>query len=168
MLCGSINGDPDGTLWLGTDGGGLERFKNGKFTAYTTAKGLFDDAIFQILSDDRGYLWMSCNKGVFRVSRHDLDAFAAGRLHSVKSVAYGLADGMKSKECNGGFQAAGWKTRDGRLCFPTMKGLSIVDPAHLKTDGVPPPVIIERIMVDHTVFEPDQPIRLPPGKGIQI
>ncbi|MGA8025723.1 MAG: two-component regulator propeller domain-containing protein [Bryobacteraceae bacterium] len=161
----SINGDPDGTLWLGTDGGGLDRFKKGKFTAYTTANGLFDDAIFQILSDSRGYLWMSSNKGVFRVSRRDLDAFAAGRIHSVQSVAYGLADGMKSKECNGGFQAAGWKTKDGRLCFPTMKGLSIVDPARPKIDALPPPVIIERVAVDGAAFQPDKPIRLPPGKG---
>ena len=36
---------------------------------------------------------------------------------------YGVADGMKSSECNGGYQPAGWKARDGRLWFPTQRVL---------------------------------------------
>ncbi|MBV9764710.1 MAG: PAS domain-containing protein, partial [Acidobacteriaceae bacterium] len=161
----SIHGDPDGTLWLGTNGGGLNRFKDGKFTAYTTRNGLFDDSIFQILPDSRGYLWMSSNRGVFRVSREDLSSFAERRIRSIKSYGYGTADGMKTKECNGGFQPAGWKTSDGRLLFPTMKGLSMVAPARLEIDRHPPPVVIERVVIDGVSFAPDKPVRLPPGKG---
>ena len=40
---------------------------------------------------------------------------------------------MKSKECNGGFQPMGWRGKDGKLYFPTMKGLSVLDPSKLET-----------------------------------
>jgi ligand-binding sensor domain-containing protein/signal transduction histidine kinase len=161
----SLNGDDDGTLWIGTSGGGLDRFKDGKFTAYTTRDGLFDDEIFQILSDRNAYLWMSSNKGVFRVSKRQLKAYAEGRVASISSVSYGISDGLKNKECNGGFQPAGWQAKDGRLLFPTMKGLAIVDPGRLTTNRLPPPVALERVVIDGTSFALDRPIRAKPGTG---
>ncbi len=72
---------------------------------------------------------------------------------------------MKSKECNGAFQPAGWRSRDGKLYFPTMKGVSIVDTAHQETNRPAPPVLIEEVVVDRRHFDPTKPIRLPPGKG---
>ncbi len=108
---------------------------------------------------------MSSNRGVFRVSRQDLDQFAKGAIKAVHSTGYGISDGMKSKECNGAFQPAGWRTREGRLWFPTMKGVSYVDPRHLKIDRVPPPVAIERVVIDQKSVAPDMALRIPPGKG---
>jgi signal transduction histidine kinase/ligand-binding sensor domain-containing protein/CheY-like chemotaxis protein len=161
----SLHADDDGTLWIGTNGGGLNRLKNGKFTTYTTQNGLFDDVVFQILDDGLGNFWMSSNKGIFRVSKRQLDAFAQGEAHSISSIAYGTSDGMKSRECNGGFQPAGWKTRDGRLWFPTVKGLAVIDPRGLKLDALAPPVVVEQVIADKRSFEPLAALRIPPGDG---
>ncbi len=161
----AITGDADGTLWIGTSGGGLERFRNGKFTAYTMRNGLFDDSVLDILSDGAGWLWMSSNRGVFRVKRDDLEAFADQKLGRIRSVSYDGSDGMKSKECNGGFQPAGWKARDGRLWFPTMKGLSVVDPAHVEVGEGGPPVVIERVSIDHKSVALNGAIRHAAGHG---
>ena len=70
--------DKDQTLWIGSKGGGLTRFRNGNFTAYTTADGLYSDYIYQILEDSRQNLWMSTNEGIFRVSKSELNAFERG------------------------------------------------------------------------------------------
>lgn len=161
----SLHGEDDGTLWIGTNGGGLVRLKDGRFTSFTTRDGLFDDVVFQILDDNRGNLWMSSDKGVFRAPKEQLNAFAHGLIHSISSVGYGTADGMKSKECNGGFQPAGWKLRDGRLCFPTMKGLVFVDPSHLETNPLPPPVVIEQVTANQHVLPLTGAAEIPPGKG---
>ena len=144
----SIYQDREGTFWIGSCSGGLSRFKAGQFTAYTTRQGLYDDVVFQILEDDQGDLWMSCNRGVYRASKQELNEFAEGRVKSIHCVSYGVSDGMGSRECNGGFQPAGWKTRDGRLWFPTLKGVAVVDPAHLRTDRQPPRVRIEQVLID--------------------
>jgi len=161
----AISGDPDGALWLGTSGGGLNRFRNGKFTQYTTYKGLYDDSVFAILDDHLGHLWMSSNKGVFSVAKKQLNAFADGTVASITPAIYGAADGMKSHECNGAFQPAGWRTRDGRLCFPTSAGLAITDPANLTANVQPPRVVLERVIVDNRELGVDKPLTVPPGKG---
>ena len=35
---------------------------------------------------------------------------------------------MASAECNGGFQPSACKTEDGKLWFPTIKGIAKFDP----------------------------------------
>src|SRR5262249_30296783 len=93
--------DGESTLWIGSWADGLHRLKNGRFSQITQKDGLFDDVIYQILEDGGGNLWMSCNKGVFRASRAELNAKADGKIDRVTCVAYGVADGMGSRECNG-------------------------------------------------------------------
>jgi ligand-binding sensor domain-containing protein len=143
----SIYEDAAGRLWIGTSGG-LNRLHEGKLTAYTAANGLYDDRVWQILEDGQGDFWMSSNRGVFRVSKKDLEAFADGKVKRITSTAYGTADGMRSAECNGEIQPSGWKTRDGRLWFPTIKGVAVIDPAHIPVNRLPPPVVLEEVRVD--------------------
>ena len=140
----SLYADDQGSVWIGTIGGGLNRLKNGRITVYKTGNGLFDDVIWLILEDGQGNLWMSSSRGIFRVSKQDLNDFADGKTASITSVAYGKADGVKSSQGVGGSQSPGWKGRDGRLWFSTFQGVSVVDPQHLMTNQVPPPVIIEQ------------------------
>ncbi len=160
----SIFGEPDGTLWIGTSGGGLTRLRNGKFTVYGVAAGLGEDTVLAILDDRRGNLWLSSNKGVFRVSKAELNDFAAGLIGKVHSVAYGVADGMKSPECNGGFQPAALQDHDGKLWFPTTKGLAVVDPGSLRA-RLAPAALLERVVVNQKDVVLDRAIAASPGKG---
>jgi ligand-binding sensor domain-containing protein/signal transduction histidine kinase len=140
--------DTASNLWIGTKSGGLDRLRNGKLTAYTSRAGLFSDEVFSILEDDAGWLWMSCSKGVFRVHKTDLDDFDRGATDSIRCIAYGKTDGMESPECNGSGKPSSWKDHNGRLWFPTSKGLVTVDPANVLPDEVPPAVHIEQVTVD--------------------
>ncbi len=155
----------DGSMWAGSIGGGLSRIKAGKVVTMTSANGLFDDTIYRILEDDSCNFWMTCNNGVFRVKKNELDAFADGRSNSVVSVSYGMNDGMVSDECNGGYQAAGAKTPDGRLWFPTLAGVVMVDPSSLPVNDVPPPVVIEQVSVDRENVWPDGDKVIKAGNG---
>src|SRR5260370_2381925 len=119
--------DRAGSLWIGTEGGGLSRFKDGRFANITVENGLYDNLAFQILEDDQQNLWMSCNRGIYRVSLKELNDFADGRIQMVTSYSYGIADGMLSRECNGG-APAGWKSRDGSMWFGSIRGAVAIDP----------------------------------------
>ncbi len=156
--------DSEENIWIGTDGGGLLRMTNGKFSAITTKDGLVNDIVFQILEDARGNLWMSCNKGVFRVPKKDLNDYIAGKIARVACTTYGVSDGMRSEECNGGIQPAGYRTRDGRLWFPTIDGLAMIDPEKILVNNEAPPVLIEKLIVDNEAVKLDSVISLAPGK----
>jgi len=161
----SIYADADGALWFGTYGNGLNRLKNGRITAYTTKDGLFDHVVSQIMDDSLGNLWMTGNKGIYRVSKNELQDFADGKIASITSISYGVADGMKNAECNGGAQPAGWKKQDGKLLFPTMGGIAIVDPKNLRSNRVPPPVIVESVTVNRKRIELGGGADAPAGRG---
>jgi PAS domain S-box-containing protein len=161
----TILGEPDGKLWLGTNGGGLLRFQDGHFTSFTTRDGLFDDAVFQILDDGAGSLWLSSNMGISIVAKDQLNAFAAHRIAKISYRSFGTADGMRIAECNGAFQPAGWRLADGRLVFPTMLGAVSVQPRRLALNKLPPPVVIERVSVDNRDLLGPGGLDPPPGKG---
>jgi ligand-binding sensor domain-containing protein/signal transduction histidine kinase len=141
----AIHEDADGVVWIGTYGGGLNRFKEGRFTTYGLKQGLPDVAVSRILEDPLGNFWMSGNKGVFRVARSQLNDLAEGLISYVTAVSYGTADGMIVDETNGG-SPAGWRTQDGRFWFPTIDGLVEIDPSTKK--ATPPPVQVERTAVN--------------------
>jgi ligand-binding sensor domain-containing protein/signal transduction histidine kinase/DNA-binding response OmpR family regulator len=160
----SLYEDREGCLWIGTYGGGLNRLKDGEFTGYTTKEGLFDDVVFKVLEDGKGNLWMSCNKGIFTVNKKILEDFSQGKRTSITCISYNEDDGMKSSECSGGSYPSGWKTRDGKLWFPTVKGVVVIDPGNIKINVQEPPVIIEQIIVDGETLEPAARMKFPPGK----
>ena len=161
----SLYEDGAGVLWIGTNGGGLDRFKDGKFTAYTAPAGLFADVVYRVLEDGQNNLWLSGNKGIFRLGKQELNDFAAGRVQTVTSIVYGTADGMPTRECSGGGHPAGWRGRDGRLWFPTIKGVAMIDPAQIKLNEQPPPVRIEQINVDDEPLALGRTGTLAPGKS---
>ena len=161
----SMYEESDGTMWFGTYQTGLNRFKDGRFTSYTTANGLFDDNVFSILEDRLGNLWMSCNRGVFRVNMKELNDVAEGKLKTISCFSYGTADGMRTFECNGGSQPSGCMSPDGRLWFATLNGVAVVDPEHLTSNLHPPVVVIERATIDGHDRSPGPDVHVEPGNG---
>ncbi len=160
----ALHEDEQGALWIGTYGEGLFRLKNNRMTRCTKQNGLFDDVVYTILDDGRGYFWMSCNKGIFRVSKQELNDFIDGKISSISSTSFGTADGMKSIECNGGSQPSGWKTRDGKLLFATMKGVAVIDPTRISNASIAPSTIIEEVVVDDSIGGVPDKVTIEPGK----
>jgi signal transduction histidine kinase/ligand-binding sensor domain-containing protein len=160
----SIMEDRSGDIWVGTYDGGIGWLRNGKWVVFNKNNGLHDNGAFQILEDDQEHFWISSNSGIYRVSRAELQAVADGRESRVISVAFGLADGMSSAECNGGVWPAGARDDRGLLWFPTQKGVAVVDPTSVVAVKTPPRVEIESASiedkpqpeVDHVVLRPRQ------------
>jgi signal transduction histidine kinase/ligand-binding sensor domain-containing protein len=160
----SILEDNFGEIWIGTYDGGIGWLRNGKWVVFNKNNGLHDNGAFQILEDNEEHFWISSNSGIYRVRRSELQDVADGRESRVTSVAFGLADGMLSAECNGGVWPAGAKDARGLLWFPTQKGVAVVDPASVVTVVKPPRVEIESASiedkaqadVDHIVLHPRQ------------
>ncbi|NIM12721.1 MAG: helix-turn-helix domain-containing protein [Candidatus Aminicenantes bacterium] len=134
-------------LWIATWGAGLKRFEKGTFVSYTTAQGMSTNFIYRILEDEQDYLWMTSDSGVLRVSKDQLQAFAQGRLDKVNCLSFGVADGLGINAFyNPRSRNSVLKTREGELWFVTGKGITTVNPKKIKTNELPPPVIIEDVI----------------------
>jgi signal transduction histidine kinase/ligand-binding sensor domain-containing protein len=159
----SLYEDRQGNLWIAT-GKGLSLWKGDHITTFTAAQGLFESSIYWILEDGDHNLWISSWQGIYRVNRLELEALAAGRVKQASYVKYDTSDGLPSTEANKSTPGA-WKTEDGRLWFATTKGLVMIDPANLKLNTLPPPVIIEQAIIGKQPFEPRLKADAPPGSG---
>ncbi|HXC35777.1 MAG TPA: two-component regulator propeller domain-containing protein, partial [Candidatus Acidoferrales bacterium] len=138
---------PDGSLWIGYAGWGIGRLKGGKFFRLTSDQGLYDDYVSQMVADDNGWVWCAGNRGMFRVSLAQLSDAAEGRARSVRSIAYGPAEGanLQPNYENG---STAFRSPDGRLYFPMRTGLAIVHTENVPHGAPPPPVVVERVAID--------------------
>jgi signal transduction histidine kinase/ligand-binding sensor domain-containing protein len=148
------------TVWMGTLGSGLLRWKDGAITHVHVKDGLYDNRIYGILSDDHANFWLASSKGIFRVSIHDLEDFADGKTRFVTSIPF--STGQLRFECRSGVQPAAWRAHDGRLWFSTNNGLVAIDPDHLRIDSIPPPVAITAVLVNGQRIELPRQLVLKP------
>ena len=169
----AIHEDGDGVFWIGTQAG-LNRFEHGRCFTFTTAHGLHENVINHVLEDEFGYLWFGGLRGIYRVARGELNAIAGGRTNRARCLALGEADGMLSSETNGEHTPAACRTRDGRMWFPTVRGVVIVDPKFIEQqerDTPLPPVVVEDVVVDGAAVQIRHPppatrdLRLAPGRA---
>ena len=158
----SLYEDADENLWVGTAANGFNLIRNGKISQFTTNDGLINEVVLKILEDQYGYFWISCNKGIYKIKRQDLLDFADQKILSLNPVSYGKTDGMESIECNGGVTPAGCIARDGKLMFPTMDGISVIDPKLMQTvsSGFSP-VFIEEFLVDGRLVDMNTTLPFP-------
>lgn len=125
--------DPTGVLWLGTNGGGLNRLdtRTGRVARLSTKDGLPNDVVYGVLADDAGELWLSTNKGLSRFNRH---------TNTFRN--FSVDDGLQSNEFN---RYAYGKDRSGRLYFGGVGGFNWFDPRLLVQDSTPVTVRITDI-----------------------
>jgi signal transduction histidine kinase len=79
-------------------------------------------------------------------------------------VYYCLYDGLPTLECSENYQPSSWHGRDGTLWFATVKGLVSVQPVEIPANRLPPPVVIEAVLVDGKSFGTETPLQIPPGR----
>lgn len=163
--------DKDGTLWIGTFGGGLAMLRKGVFRRFTFRDGLLSDNISHIEDDQRGNLWLSTTRGICKVPRKQLEDFCKGKIHNLTPENFGIADGLRSLQCAPGFPigGGGTRTRDGHLWFPTGLGLATIDPGKLTRVQEGSQTHTTRIVsidIDGKAIDRTQILRLKPETGL--
>ena len=58
----------DNTLWIGMEGGGLIRYRDGAFRAYTPEDGLTNAFVRTVYEDSKNRIWAGTDSGLFLIS----------------------------------------------------------------------------------------------------
>lgn len=110
--------DRSGTVWIGFSGdGGLVRWRDGRFTRYTSDAGLPPGAVWDLLVDSRGRLWAASYQG--GLVRCDDPGAEVPTFRP-----YTTAEGLSSNTVTALVEDAG-----GMLYLATGRGIDRLDPA---------------------------------------
>jgi signal transduction histidine kinase/CheY-like chemotaxis protein/streptogramin lyase len=157
--------DSRGDIWIGGVGAGLVRLRDGRAATFGLKDGLIDDAIFGVLEDDDGRLWVASNSGVFSFHHESFERFAAGAEPTVPCRLYSRADGLKNNECNGGCSPSVARDTRGRLWFATNGGVATVDPQLVSEQPPSPPVLLQEAVLSGAAYPLDGRVSVGPGSG---
>ncbi|MFC7335643.1 two-component regulator propeller domain-containing protein [Haloferula chungangensis] len=147
----TLQASPDGSLWIGYAGEGLGHLKDGRYTRLTKADGLYDDYISQIIDDHQGSLWITANRGLFQLDyREVIDRIKGGTNH-LRPRTFGRNDGLPSLQPVRNFSPSAARAPDGTLWFSMSRGLLKVQPDQIKSNPIPPPVVLEQVILDDEV-----------------
>ena len=140
----SVFEDSSHSLWFSTDGGGLcklDKDKN-RFTRYTVQEGLPGNLVYKVLEDDRKNLWITTSKGL-----------GCMNMKTGTVATFDMSDGLLSDQFNYG---SGYKDKNGRLYFGSVRGLISLDPGMLDSSKYTPRLFIIGMEVHHNELKIDR------------
>jgi signal transduction histidine kinase/ligand-binding sensor domain-containing protein len=154
--------DTDHTVWAATDGG-LSRIENGRVLTLTSKNGLPCDAMHWITQDENRSFWLYMTCGLVRIGRTELDAWATDAQRKVKTTVFDSSDGVSKTPTALHVGSQVTRSLDGKIWFQGfLAGASVIDPQHVPSNKVTPPVNIERITANGKTYDASNGLRLPP------
>jgi len=147
------------TLWVATEDG-LARLDGSGVSVVRGRDGLLVNNVASVEDDGRGHLWLGSNRGLYRVDKSELKDFFAGEVSRIRPVVYGLAEGMRSIECNSLSHSSSLRTRAGEFWFATLKGAVRVPAASEPRPRPAPPLHVTGVTTR------GQPVDV--GKGLPL
>ena len=162
-LVTAIAEGPAGTIWIATGDGSISRLQGGHIAAVRSTD-LQAGKVAALLADRAGFLWVSSQRSLQRVSMADLDdCVNRGTPCALHVSNYGNADGMPTAEFVAGGSPLLWQMANGEIWVATKKGVAIAA-AHPPFASEPFPVVIERMLIDGSQQSLQRsPVRLAPG-----
>jgi ligand-binding sensor domain-containing protein/serine phosphatase RsbU (regulator of sigma subunit) len=154
--------EANGDTWFGTSSGIV--WKHGDaFTVIDERAGLIDEQVYATVESPAGTIWASTNRGVVRLAKRDVAAFAEGKSPTIPSRVFGPADGFRTLESNAGDPSA-FVDPFGSVWFGTTAGLTRLDPAKVTLSSEAPVPHLEEVRLDRQALEPGKPLRFTSGR----
>src|SRR4030095_10267448 len=150
------------TLWAAT-AGGLGRIKEGGASMLTSRNGLPCDTVHWITEDDLNAVWLYTACGLVRIARSELEAWSRNPEMQIHPTVFDAKDGVPGHQFPTGYSPMVAKSRDGRIWFTPTGGVSVIDPARLVFNALPPPVHIEQITADGQPYDVSNGLTLSAG-----
>ncbi len=160
----SLFEDNKGRLWAGTWGAGAFCREGEQWRRLSTHQGLGSDYIGQIAEDDKEAFWFGTDEALFKVSAAEMRNWLDGEREMITCLP-GLTDeGLDERRCPAGWPGVARST-NGVLWLATSAGLLPLSARDNPTAEPPPPVLLDRVLVDGrpVSFAQGVPLRLGPG-----
>jgi signal transduction histidine kinase/ligand-binding sensor domain-containing protein len=150
--------DADGSVLAATNFG-LIGWQNGQQLVLTEKNGLPCQEVNGLTFDGQGNLWLFMNCALGELTRADLQRWRRHPDSRVSLRTFDVFDGARTSRAPFGEAS---RSPDGRLWYSNGHEVQMIDPAHLRSNAVPPPVHIEHLVADRRQYPATGVVRLPP------
>jgi ligand-binding sensor domain-containing protein len=148
---------PDGSL-LGATPAGLVYRRNGTTAMLTARNGLPCDNLYSLIFDPDGGVWLYAQCGVVHIPGRELQKWLDDQRTVVRVETLDVFDGARPYGTP--FQPHASQSPDRRLWFANENVVQMLDPNHLRSNPLAPPVQVEQLVADHKSYSPSHRISL--------
>jgi signal transduction histidine kinase len=135
----------DSSIWIGSYGQGFYKWDKNSFVKMPLDPGKSLVTAHCFMEDKHGYFWIPSNRGLFRVTKKELDNYAAGSRENVYYYYIDKYHGFTSNEFNSACTPCGIVTKDGRFSLPSLDGLVQFHPDSVHISLPDKPILIEYV-----------------------
>jgi PAS domain S-box-containing protein len=138
---------------------GLVGWQNGRVQSLTVRNGLPCDVIYALIFDKEATLWLYAACGLIAIQNSELQRWSKSPDATVNTRLLDVFDGAQPMSTP--LRPNASQSPDGRLWFANENVVQMIDPAHLDSNPIPPPVHVEEMVADHKSYAPRDGLRLP-------
>lgn len=156
----ALYSDRSNKLWIGTYGKGWYLLEKGKLRKLFVDRNRNLEYVHAFLEDEKGYMWVSTNNGLFRFYKADLEKTEAPGdpvFYNYFTREYGF----NTNEFNGGSTPAALRMSNGKFVFPGMNGLVVFDPLKVPVEQPSPHILTGEYMLNGKPVETLEGLTLP-------
>ena len=116
--------DKDGNLWFGTTGEGVYIYDGENFRQYTTKEGLYSNAVWDLLEDRQGRIWVGTAAGA---NVYEGKKFSKIRINSSRESEWISNSAGNTPQAKSLEVFSIMEDQSGKLWFATIDGVYIYD-----------------------------------------
>ncbi len=148
------------TMLFATEGLGLLIYHNKQLKRLTIDEGLNSNFISTVVTLD-STVWISTNSGITSFHQRYLNNTLENETQHIPTRVYNELDGMMNAETNGGIYPNIIVDEFGKLWYPSMAGIAVLDTKEaLEEQRIQPKIVLDELYVDGKPVNPSYPIQL--------
>ena len=140
---------------LGTYGSGVYMYYKDSVKKVPLDQNKYLNYTHCFIEDNKGNIWASTNKGLFRSPGSSLIDFWNKGPGNIKFKYFGKPEGIDQLEFNGGCNPCAIKLSNGKISFPSIDGLIQFNPDSIPDYNVQPKIYLDKLLIDGNIVSSD-------------
>jgi signal transduction histidine kinase len=134
-------------VWVTTYADGIFLLNASRLTHFPLDKRQYISGAHCIVEDDKGFFWVTTNRGLFQIKKSDLLAYAK-KPFELYYHYYPKNAGFNTNEFNGGCEPCAVRTNNGLVSLPSINGLVWFIPEQITPEQPSGQIYIDELTVD--------------------
>jgi signal transduction histidine kinase/DNA-binding response OmpR family regulator/ligand-binding sensor domain-containing protein len=150
----ACHADAAGDLWVGMNGGGLARIRDGRVARTQTNPGDLGYFTFGLAEDTQGFLWLALRRGLIRVSKTALNAHLDSAGPMPPYDFWDTRHGLRSANFGRVTAASGGSAPSSIVWFGHLKGAVAIHTGSISGPLVPPRPYLHKVRLGEVNLRP--------------